>query len=188
MAKEERAEDIELTKEQMLPLDEEEQSALLDENEALKEECAAAKQAQADVEKQLKGEKDRYLRLMAEYDNFKKRTVKEKQQTYADAKADALSALLPIIDNIERAIASGADGEGLRSGVEMMLSQAEQILKNCGFEEIDALHKTFDPQLHNAVLHVEDDSFGEQEVCDVLQKGYKIGDRIVRHAVVKVAN
>ena len=128
------------------------------------------------------------MRLMAEYDNFKRRTAREKQQAYTDAKADALTALLPIIDNLERAVQSGADGAGLRDGVQMTLTQAAEVLKSCGFEEIEALHKPFDPQLHNAVLHVEDESLGEQEICDVLQKGYKIGEKVVRHSMVKVAN
>ena len=125
---------------------------------------------------------------MAEYDNFKRRTVREKQQAYTDAKADALAALLPIIDNLERAVQSGADGDGLRDGVQMTLTQAGEVLKSCGFEVIEALHKPFDPQFHNAVLHVEDESLGEQEICDVLQKGYKIGEKVVRHSMVKVAN
>ena len=188
MAKEKRANDGELTKEEMLPLDEEAQAALLDENEALKADCEAAQEKLAQAQTELQAEKERYLRLMAEYDNFKRRTAREKQQAYTDAKADALTARLPIIDNLERAVQSGADGAGLRDGVQMTLTQAAEVLKNCGFEEIEALHKPFDPQLHNAVLHVEDESLGEQEICDVLQKGYKIGEKVVRHSMVKVAN
>lgn len=188
MAKEKKARDTELTKEEMLPLDEEAQAALLDENEALKAECEAAQARLAQSEAQVQEEKERYLRLMAEYDNFKRRTVREKQQAYTDAKADALAALLPIIDNLERAVQSGADGAALRDGVQMTLTQAGEVLKSCGFEEIEALHKPFDPQFHNAVLHVEDESLGEQEICDVLQKGYKIGEKVVRHSMVKVAN
>ena len=156
MAKEKRANDGELTKEEMLPLDEEAQAALLDENEALKADCEAAQEKLAQAQTELQEEKERYLRLMAEYDNFKRRTAREKQQAYTDAKADALTALLPIIDNLERAVQSGADGAGLRDGVQMTLTQAAEVLKSCGFEEIEALHKPFDPQLHNAVLHVED--------------------------------
>ena len=185
MAKEKRANDGELTKEEMLPLDEEAQAALL---EALKADCEAAQEKLAQAQTELQEEKERYLRLMAEYDNFKRRTAREKQQAYTDAKADALTALLPIIDNLERAVQSGADGAGLRDGVQMTLTQAAEVLKSCGFEEIEALHKPFDPQLHNAVLHVEDESLGEQEICDVLQKGYKIGEKVVRHSMVKVAN
>lgn len=188
MAKEKRANDGELTKEEMLPLDEEAQAALLDENEALKADCEAAQEKLAQAQTELQEEKERYLRLMAEYDNFKRRTAREKQQAYTDAKADALTALLPIIDNLERAVQSGADGAGLRDGVQMTLTQAAEVLKSCGFEEIEALHKPFDPQLHNAVPHVEDESLGEQEICDVLQKGYKIGEKVVRHSMVKVAN
>ena len=186
MAKEKRANDGELTKEEMLPLDEEAQAALLDENEALKADCEAAQEKLAQAQTELQEEKERYLRLMAEYDNFKRRTAREKQQAYTDAKADALTALLPIIDNLERAVQSGADGAGLRDGVQMTLTQAAEVLKSCGFEEIEALHKPFDPQLLNAVLHVEDESLGEQEICDVLQKGYKIGEKVVRHSMVKV--
>ena len=160
MAKEKRANDGELTKEEMLPLDEEAQAALLDENEALKADCEAAQEKLAQAQTELQEEKERYLRLMAEYDNFKRRTAREKQQAYTDAKADALTALLPIIDNLERAVQSGADGAGLRDGVQMTLTQAAEVLKSCGFEEIEALHKPFDPLLHNAVLQVLQDSVG----------------------------
>ena len=139
MAKEKRANDGELTKEEMLPLDEEAQAALLDENEALKADCEAAQEKLAQAQTELQEEKERYLRLMAEYDNFKRRTAREKQQAYTDAKADALTALLPIIDNLERAVQSGADGAGLRDGVQMTLTQAAEVLKSCGFEEIEAL-------------------------------------------------
>ena len=104
MAKEKRANDGELTKEEMLPLDEEAQAALLDENEALKADCEAAQEKLAQAQTELQEEKERYLRLMAEYDNFKRRTAREKQQAYTDAKADALTALLPIIDYLERAV------------------------------------------------------------------------------------
>lgn len=172
-----------------LPMDEESFNALIKENEKIGEELDAALAAGVEVKKQLDEEKDRYLRLMAEYDNYKKRTQREKAQTYSDAKADTLTAFLPMIDNLKRAAASPAnDGEGMKKGVEMILVQAAEILKQCGIEEIEALGKPFDPTVHNAVLHIDDESFGEQEVVEVFETGYKIGDKVIRHAMVKVAN
>ena len=158
-----------------LPMDEESFNALILENERLG--------------KELDEQNDRYLRLMAEYDNYKRRTQREKTQIYSDAKADALTAFLPMLDNLKRAAASSVeDGAGMKKGVEMILSQAKEILTACGIEEIEALGQPFDPNVHNAVLHIEDDAYGEQEVCEVFETGYKIGDKVIRHAMVKVAN
>ncbi len=172
-----------------LPMDEESFDALIKENEKIGEELDAALAAGAEVKKQLDEEKDRYLRLMAEYDNYKKRTQREKTQIYSDAKADTLTAFLPMIDNLKRAAASPtSDGEGMKKGVEMILTQAAEILKNCGIEEIEALGQPFDPTVHNAVLHVDDEAYGEQEVVEVFETGYRIGDKVIRHAMVKVAN
>jgi molecular chaperone GrpE len=172
-----------------LPMDEESFDALIKENEKIGEELDAALAAGAAVKKELDEEKDRYLRLMAEYDNYKRRTQREKTQIYSDAKADALTAFLPMIDNLKRAAASPADdGAAMKKGVEMILTQATEILTGCGIEEIEALGKPFDPTVHNAVLHIDDENFGEQEVVEVFETGYKIGDKVIRHAMVKVAN
>jgi molecular chaperone GrpE len=172
-----------------LPMDEESFDALIKENEKIGEELDAALAAGAAVKKELDEEKDRYLRLMAEYDNYKRRTQREKTQIYSDAKADALTAFLPMIDNLKRAAASPADdGAAMKKGVEMILTQAAEILTGCGIEEIEALGQPFDPTVHNAVLHIDDENYGEQEVVEVFETGYKIGDKVIRHAMVKVAN
>lgn len=137
---------------------------------------------------ELEESKQQYLRLFAEFDNFKKRSVKEKQQSYSDAKSDALTAFLPVIDNIERAISAEGDAESVKKGVELIMKQVQDVMTACGIEEINAMGATFDPNMHNAVMHVDDENYGEQEIIDVFQKGYKIGDKVVRYSVVKVAN
>lgn len=136
---------------------------------------------------QLAAAEDKYLRLAAEYDNFRKRTAKEREHLYADVYAEALAVFLPVVDNLERA-ACFADGESVSKGVEMTLKGMKDTLEKLGITEIEAQGQPFDPELHNAVLHVEDDSVGESVVVEVLQKGYRKGDRILRYAMVKVAN
>lgn len=130
---------------------------------------------------------DKYLRLAAEYDNFRRRSAKEKENLYADAYADALAAFLPVIDNLERAV-QFADGESVAKGVAMTLKGMNDTLERLGITEIEAAGKPFDPEVHNAVLHVEDEALGESVVAEVLQKGYRKGDRVLRYAMVKVAN
>lgn len=130
---------------------------------------------------------DKYLRLAAEYDNFRRRSAKERENIYADAYADALSVFLPVIDNLERA-AQYSDGENVTKGVAMTLKGVMDALERLGITEIEAQGKEFDPELHNAVMHVEDETLGEGVVSEVLQKGYRKGDRILRYAMVKVAN
>lgn len=130
---------------------------------------------------------DKYLRLAAEYDNFRRRSAKEKENLYADAYADALAVFLPVIDNLDRA-AQFADGESVAKGVAMTLKGLNDTLERLGITEIEAEGKPFDPEVHNAVLHVEDESLGESVVAEVLQKGYRKGDRVLRYAMVKVAN
>lgn len=130
---------------------------------------------------------DKYLRLAAEYDNFRRRSAKERESTYADAYADALAVFLPVIDNLERA-AQFSDGESVTKGVAMTLKGVMDALERLGITEIEAEGKPFDPELHNAVFHVEDESLGENVVAEVLQKGYRKGDRVLRYAMVKVAN
>ncbi len=130
---------------------------------------------------------DKYLRLAAEYDNFRKRSAKERENLFADAYADALAAFLPVLDNLERA-AQYSDGESVAKGVAMTLKGINDTLERLGITEIEALDKPFDPEVHNAVLHVEDESVGEGIVVEVLQKGYRKGERVLRYAMVKVAN
>ena len=130
---------------------------------------------------------DRFVRLAADFDNFKKRSVAEKNAAYTNATADAVAELLPIIDNLERAIAAAEDSP-MKSGVEMVLTQALKAFENLNVLPVGAPGDLFDPQIHNAVMHVDDDSLGEGVIAEVFQKGYKMGDKVVRHALVKVAN
>lgn len=130
---------------------------------------------------------DKYLRLAAEYENFRKRSAKEREGVYGDAYADALCALLPIFDNLERAV-KYSDGENLQQGVALTLKGLTATLEKLGITEIEAEGKPFDPNLHNAVMHVEDETLGEGVVAEVLQKGYCKGERVIRYAMVKVAN
>jgi len=155
------------------------------EDKKLKKENAALTERVEALEKSNKELEDKYLRLVAEYDNFRKRSQKEKEGIYADAYADAIQALLPVVDNLERAL-QFSDGASVVEGVKMTLSQLEQILDKMGIKVIET--KTFDPNLHNAVMHVDDDAYGESEIVEVFQKGYIKGDKVIRFAMVKVAN
>lgn len=128
---------------------------------------------------------DRYMRMIAEYDNFRKRSAKEKEGVYADAYADCIGNILPILDNLERAGKSD-NFEAVKKGLEMTARAFEDALEKMGIEEVET--KTFDPNLHNAVMHIEDESFGESEIVEVFQKGYIKGDKVIRYAMVKVAN
>ena len=151
----------------------------------LETELAEARKKLESAETGLKEEKDKYMRMIAEYDNFRKRTQKEKENTYADAYADAVNAILPVLDNLERAEQYN-DPEAVKKGVSMTLKAAKDTFTKLGITEIET--KTFDPNLHNAVMHIEDDQLGEGEIVEVLQKGYRKGDKIIRFAMVKVAN
>lgn len=134
---------------------------------------------------ELEAANDKYLRMMAEYDNFRKRSAKEKEGVYGEAYEDCISGILPILDNLERA--AGCDQlEGLKKGIEMTVKAFQDAMTKMGVEEIET--ETFDPNLHNAVMHVEDEARGESEIVEVFQKGYRKGDRIIRYAMVKVAN
>ena len=137
----------------------------------------------------LAAEQDKYLRLAAEYDNYRKRTAKEKESLYADAKIDTIKALLGVYDNLERGLAQYGDEESPhRKGLEMVFNQFKESLKKLGVETMDAAGKPFDPEKHNAVMHVEDESYGENTVVEVLQQGFTLGDKVLRFAIVKVAN
>ena len=153
----------------------------------LEAEVAEAGKKLAAMEAETAALNDKYLRLAAEYDNFRRRTAQERDRIYDDAYATALAALFPVVDNLERA-AQYSDGESVAKGVAMILKSVEETLQKLGVTEIEALGKTFDPLVHNAVMHVDDDAFGESEVVEVLQKGYVKGDRVLRYAMVKVAN
>ena len=154
------------------------------------EEAVEAEEAEeADpMEQALAEEHDKYLRLFAEFDNFRKRTAKEKSETYQDAVARTVLELLPMIDSFDRALESPCTDEAYRAGMEKIYQQLKGILDKLGVAEIPALHEPFDPKVHNAIRQVEDDSLGESTVCEVYQKGYRLGDRIIRCAMVSVAN
>ena len=141
--------------------------------------------------KQLAEEHDQYLRLAAEYDNYRKRTAKEKDNLYQDAKADTIKAFLGVYDNLERAVAAcaGEDPEAPhRKGLEMIFQQFKDLLTKEGVTEIEALGAQFDPEKHNAVMHVDSEDFGENVVAQVFQTGFMLGDKVIRHAIVQVAN
>lgn len=140
------------------------------------------------LEETIAADKDKYLRLLAEYDNFRKRSVKEKLDASDNATAKAAMEVISVIDNFERAVAAECSDENYKKGVEMIYNQFVDVIKKLGVEEIDALGKEFDPNLHNAVTQVEDENFGENTVSQVYQKGYKLGDKVIRCAMVVVAN
>ena len=148
----------------------------------------------AELEKQLEESKaklaaanDKYMRMIAEYDNYRRRTAKEKDGIYADAYSDALKGILPILDNLERAVGV-SEAEALQKGLSMTLKGAEDALSKMGVTAFGEKGETFDPEKHNAVMHIEDEQFGEGEITEVYQKGYAKGDKILRFAMVIVAN
>ena len=139
------------------------------------------------LEGEVKEKDDKYLRLYAEYENFRRRSREEKDATYDVAMSDTVSQILPIIDNLERASAA-ADSEKVKEGLLMIEKSVTEVLTKLGVECYGKAGDTFDPNLHNAVIHIDDDSFGEGEIVEVFQKGYKKGSRIIRFAMVKTAN
>lgn len=141
-----------------------------------------------ELNEQLAAEKDKYLRVAAEYDNFRRRSLKDKQDAAAKAQGDVIVEFLSVIDNFERALATETADENYKKGIQMIFNQYAEILKKQGVEEIEALGKPFDPNMHNAVTQVSDENFGEDEVCQVFQKGYTLNGKVIRHAMVAVAN
>ena len=131
---------------------------------------------------------DRYLRLCAEYDNFRKRSQKEKDAIYADVRASTLTSFLPVYDNLVRALNQPTEDEAYKKGVEMIMTQFKTTMEKLGVTEMDCLGKKFDPAFHNAVMHVDDEEKGENEIVEVFQQGFMLGDKVVRFAMVKVAN
>ena len=131
---------------------------------------------------------DAYLRLLAEYDNYRKRSQREKDSLYADIKADTLLKFLPVYDNLVRALNQPTEDEAYRKGIEMIMTQFCTTMEKLGVEKIESLGRTFDPALHNAVMHVDDETKGENEIVEVFQEGFRLGDKVIRFAMVKVAN
>lgn len=150
-------------------------------------EIAELKEIVLAKEKEIAELNDKYLRLYAEYDNFRRRSAKEKEATYFDAKSDTVKNILPILDNMERACAF-TEADKILEGMNLILKSFNENFAKMDVKEIEALGKTFDPSVHYAVMHVDDESFGESEVVEVLQKGYICGDKVIRYAMVKVAN
>ena len=139
-------------------------------------------------EEKYNAEHDALLRLAAEYDNFRKRTVKEKEASYGNGKADAVAKMLPVYDNLERALNQPTEDAAYKKGVEMTMQQLEKIFADLGVEIYGQVGDGFDPNLHNAVMHTENEELGENVISQVFQKGFKTGDKVIRFAMVQVAN
>ena len=139
-------------------------------------------------EEKYNAEHDAHLRLAAEYDNFRKRTIKEKEASYGNGKADAVAKMLPVYDNLERALNQPTEDAAYKKGVEMTMTELVKILNGLGVEIFGNAGDAFDPNLHNAVMHIDDESLEENTIAQVFQKGFKIGDKVVRFAMVQVAN
>ncbi len=148
-------------------------------------EIAALKKQLEEKDSEIAEQKEQYLRLAAEYENFRRRSKAERDGVYSDACSDIVNEFLPVLDNIERAAAFATD-EKVAEGINMMAKAFSESLKKLGVEEIEA--KTFDPNVHNAVMHIDDEQYGEGEIVEVFQKGYKRGDKVIRYAMVKTAN
>jgi molecular chaperone GrpE len=136
----------------------------------------------------LAAQEDKYLRLAAEYDNYRKRTAKEKEALWTDIKADTAAAFLPVYDNLERAMNQPTADEAYKKGVEMTMNQLKEVFSKLGITEIPALGEQFDPNLHNAVMHIENEELGENVISQVFQAGFRCGEKVIRFAMVQVAN
>lgn len=166
------------------------------EEEVVAEEKTETAEAEAEVVEEIpvnqaadsKAESEKYLRLMAEYDNYRKRSAKERENIYTDVRVDTVTKFLPVYDNLERALAIETSDEAYKKGVEMTFNQLKEVMKKLGVEEISAVGETFDPTYHNAVMHIEDEQYGESVIVEEFQKGFKIGEKVIRFSMVKVAN
>ena len=155
----------------------------------LEAECAESAKKLAKAEEELAEANDKYMRLFAEYDNYRKRSAKEREGIYTDACVDTVTEMLPILDNMERALQyKDNDAENIAKGLEMIMKSFTETLAKLGVTEIEAQGKPFDPNFHNAVMHVDDEAYGEGEIIEVFMKGYIKGDKVLRHSMVKVAN
>lgn len=131
---------------------------------------------------------DRYKRVLAEFENFKKRSQKEREQLYNSILSDIIEVILPVLDNLENALKAETKDENYKQGIELVQKQFKDVLKSKGIEEINAVGETFDPSLHEAVSSIQDEKRGEKEIVEVYRKGYKIGNKVIRHSMVVVAN
>ena len=141
-----------------------------------------------ELKAKLTAEHDNYLRLAAEYDNFRKRTQKEREALYTDIKAETVGKFLPVFDNLQRALAQETADEAYKKGVEMTMTGLLTIMESLGVKAFGEVGEAFDPVYHNAVMHRDDENFGESTICEVFQTGFKVGEKVVRHAMVVVAN
>ena len=159
-----------------------------EESTEAKSEIVSDEDTQAASQNELSIEKDKYLRLAAEYDNFRKRSAKEREMIYSDARTDVISKLLPVYDNLERALRTECSDESFYKGVEMIMTQLMETLNNIGVQIIPAVGETFDPNLHNAVMSIEDPNLAPNTVAEEYQKGFTLGDRVIRFSTVVVSN
>ena len=176
MAKENRAPETE----------EPEDAAVKPEDEAAEE--AEIAEDEPTIEELIAAEQEKYLRLAAEYDNYRKRSQKEREAIFRDVKADTIIKLLPVYDNLERAVKAETADEAFKKGVEMTMAQLNSIFEDLGVKPIIALGEKFDASLHNAVMHIDDEAYGENEIVEEFQKGFTLGDKVIRFSMVKVAN
>lgn len=141
-----------------------------------------------EMQKELDELTDRYKRILAEFENFKKRSSKEREQLYNSLLADIVTPMLPVVDNLEKAVDAKTEDEAYKAGIDLVLKQFKDVLNSLGVKEIETLGQTFDPEVHEAVASVQDETLGEKEIKEVFRKGYKIGTKVIRHAMVSVAN
>ena len=160
------------------------EAEVAEEAPAAEEEAAPAR----DYEAELAAEKDKYLRLAAEYDNYRRRSQKEREALYTDVKAQTVTELLPVYDNLARALALGSSDEAFLKGIQMTMNQLENIFAKLGVAAIPAVGEAFDPEKHNAVRHIDDENVGENIIVEEFQKGFTLGDKVIRFAMVVVAN
>ena len=167
---------------------EEKKEELKNEEQKLAEETCKEDNEINNMKTELEETTDRLKRLMAEFDNFKKRSTKEREGLYNSLLSDIVSSFLPVVDNLEKAVNSNTEDEGYKQGIELVLKQFVDVLTKFGVEEIKTVGETFDPEVHEAVSSIQDETKGEKEVVQEFRKGYKIGTKVIRHAMVVVAN
>lgn len=153
-----------------------------------KSECGGETGIDSQIKADLNAERDKYLRLAAEYDNYRKRSQKEREALFADVKAETIIQVLPVYDNLERALALKCDDEAFYKGIEMTMNQLKEAFDKLGISIIPTVGEKFDPCLHNAVMHVDDEEAGEAIIVEEFQKGFRLGDKVIRFSMVKVAN
>lgn len=169
-------------------MEEEKNEELLEKEENTETEVKETNTEENAIKAELEETTDRLKRLMAEFDNFKKRSAKEREGLYNSILSDIVSSLLPVVDNLENAVNVSTEDENYKQGVELVLKQFKDVLTSVGVQEIETVGTTFNPEYHEAVSSVQDESLGEKEIKEVYRKGYKIGDKVIRHAMVVVAN